>query len=166
MSLVRIMMKNNNLNEDLSYPFASLIGRLKMVKSEQEIETLFKNQGWENATDFAVKADRILKAYRVNYLGVPQAIQINKIRAYPTSAPTTEVLENLRTYAKMHEAKPGDVYFVEPYLQDIRKKLKPDFILMLGYKATERKVFSLKRNRIFTMKKQTRRILIEALMEI
>lgn len=132
LSLVRIMMKNNNLNGDLSDPFASLIGRLKMVKPEQEIENLFKNQGWENATDFAVKADRILKAYRVNYLGVPQAIQINKIRAYPASAPTTEALENLRTYAKMHEAKPGDVYFVEPYLQDIRKKLKPDFILMLG----------------------------------
>jgi len=46
---------------------------------------------------------------------------------------------------------------------------------MLGYKATERKVFSLKRNRIFTMKKQTRRIilillililLLEALIEI
>lgn len=132
LSLVRIMMKNNNLNGDLSYPFASLVGRLKMVKPIQEIEKLFKDQGWTNATDFAQKADRILKAYRVNFLGVPQAIQLNKVRAYPASAPTTEVMENLRTYAKMHEAKPGDVYFVEPYLQDIRQKLKPDFIFMLG----------------------------------
>ena len=132
LSLIRIMMRNNQINSDLSYPFASLINRLKMVKSEQEIETLFKQQGWDNANEFAHKADRILKAYRVNHLDVAQAIQLNKIRGYPASAPTTEVLENLRTYAKMHEATPGDVYFVEPYLQDIREKLKPDFILMLG----------------------------------
>lgn len=132
LSLIRIMMKNNNLNIDLSYPFASLVNRLKMVKSEQEIENLFKKQGWINASDFAMKADRILKAYRVNYLSLPHAIQLNKIRAYPASAPSTEALENLKTYAKMHEAAPGDVYFVEPYLKNIRKKLKPDFILMLG----------------------------------
>lgn len=132
LSLIRIMMRNNQLNGDLSYPFASLINRLKMVKSDQEIETLFKQQGWENANEFAHKSDRILKAYRVHHLNISQAIQLNKVRGYPASAPTTEVLENLRTYAKMHEASPGDVYFVEPYLQDIRQKLKPDFILMLG----------------------------------
>ena len=132
LSLIRIMMRNNKLDGDLSYPFASLVSRLKMVKPSEEIDALFKNQGWSDANDFATKADRILKAYRVNFLNIPQAIQLNKVRAYPTNSPTTEVLENLRTYAKMHEAKPGDVYFVESYLKDIRQKLKPDFIFMLG----------------------------------
>ncbi|MBR5130758.1 MAG: hypothetical protein IKV03_06015 [Alphaproteobacteria bacterium] len=132
LSLIQMMMRNNDLDNDLSWPFASLVERLKKLKSKQEIEELFQKQGWLNSSDFTNKADRILKAYRVNYLSLPQAIQLNKIRGYPASAPTTEVLENLKTYAKMHDATPGDVYFVKPYLQDIRSQLKPDFILMLG----------------------------------
>lgn len=131
-SLISIMLQNNKVEQDFSFPFLSLVSRLKMIKPASEIDAIFKNQGWENAEEFAKKSDRILKAYRVHSLNPMIAIQLNKIRAYPADAPTTEALENLRMYANMYQAAPGDVYFVEPYLEEIRKNLKPDFVLFMG----------------------------------
>ncbi|MBO7257570.1 MAG: hypothetical protein J6V11_01360 [Alphaproteobacteria bacterium] len=131
-SLLNLLTQNANMAQDLSWPFLSLVNRLKMTRPEGEIEQLFRSQGWKNAAEFAEKSDRILKAYRVNYLDPAVAVQLNKIRAYPENAPTPEALENLRMYAKLHEAAPGDVYFVQPYLKEIRKNLKPDFILKIA----------------------------------
>lgn len=130
--LISIMLRNNQVEQDFSFPFSSLVNRLKIVKPSKEIDEIFQKHGWKNAEEFAEKSDRILKAYRVNYLNPMIAIQLNKIRAYPTDAPATEALKNLRMYAKMYEAAPGDVYFVEPYLDEIRKNLKPDFVLFMG----------------------------------
>ena len=131
-ALLGLLSRSDNMAKDIAWPFLSLVNRLKMIRPESEIENLFRSQGWKNATEFAEKSDRILKAYRVHYLDPMVAVQLNKIRAYPAGAPTTQALENLRMYAHMHDAAPGDVYFVEPYLTDIRKNLKPDFILKMG----------------------------------
>ena len=126
-----LMRHNNNVTEDLSYPYLSLVSRLKLILGEDETNKFFQSQGWKDASEFAEKSDRILKAYRVNFLKPNIAIQLNKIRSYPENAPTNETMQNLRMYAKMHEAKPADVYLVEPYLAHLRKELKPDFILWL-----------------------------------
>lgn len=132
MRLISLMLRNNQVEKDLTDPFLSLATRLKMVLPPDEIESFFQKQGWSSADEFAQKSDRILKAYRVNFLNPTTAVALQKVRAYPASAPTTTTLENLRMYAKMHEAAPGDVYFVQPYLADIRKNLKPDYILLSG----------------------------------
>lgn len=130
--LVQLMLKNNNIRQDLSYPFASLVNRMAVVLDQEQTEAFFKKHGWKNAMEFAQKSDRILKAYRVHYLPPNIALQLNHIRAYPKDAPTNETIENLRTYAAMHEVAPGDVFFVKPYLTQIRKNLKPDFLLFSG----------------------------------
>lgn len=130
--LVQLMLKNDNIRQDLSYPFASLVNRMSVVLSKEETDNFFKTHGWENAMEFAQKSDRILKAYRVHYLPPNLALQLNHIRAYPKDAPTNENIENLRTYAAMHEVGTGDVFFVKPYLTQIRKNLKPDFLLFSG----------------------------------
>lgn len=130
--MISIMIRNDQVEKDLADPFLSLVTRLKMIRAAAEVDAFFKQQGWKNAEEFAEKSDRILKAYRVNYLNPVIAVGLNKVRSYPASAPTTPTLENLRMFAKMHEAAPGDVYFVEPYLSEIRKNLKPDYILLLG----------------------------------
>ncbi len=126
-----LMRYNDNVAEDLSYPYLSLVSRLKLILGENETNRFFQSQGWKDALEFAEKSDRILKAYRVHSLKPNMAVQLSKIRSYPQNAPTNETMENLRMYAKMHEAKPADVYLVEPYIKRIRQELKPDFILWL-----------------------------------
>lgn len=130
--LLSAMIQNDKLEKDLSDPFASLVARLKIVKNPKEIDVFFQKQGWKNANDFALKADRILKAWRVTRLNPAMAIQFQKIRSYPKNMPNTMTLVNLRMLADMFTAPPGDVYFIEPYATEIRKNLKPDFILFLG----------------------------------
>ncbi|MBR4926940.1 MAG: hypothetical protein IKY98_01295 [Alphaproteobacteria bacterium] len=126
-----LMRYNNDVAEDLSYPYLSLVSRLKLILGEEQINRFFQSQGWKDAFEFAEKSDRVLKAYRVNFLKPNVAIQLSKIRAYPKDAPINETMKNLQMYAKMHEAKPADVYLVEPYLNRLRQELKPDFILWL-----------------------------------
>lgn len=131
-SLISLMIRNNKIEKDLGDPFASLVARLKIIKGEKEINSFFQKQGWKDADDFATKADRIIKAHRVVTLNPTVAVQLQKVRAYPEYAPTTEMIENLRMFARMYQAPPGDVYFIEPFHAEIRKNLKPDYILYLG----------------------------------
>lgn len=129
--ILSLMVRNNQIEKDFIDPFASLVARLKKLKPQEEIDTLFKNMGWKNADDFALTADRILKAQRVSTLNPTIAIQLQKVRGYPDN-PKNEMLNNLKMFARMHEAAPGDVYFVAPYAEEIRKQLKPKYILLLG----------------------------------
>lgn len=130
--LISLMLRNNKIEADLGDPFASLVARLKQVQGANEINAFFKAQGWKSADDFANKADRILKAQRVTRLNPTMAIQFQKIRSYPANMPNSEILKSLRMMAHMFNAPPGDVFFIEPYAAQIRKQLKPDFILLLG----------------------------------
>ena len=129
--IISLMVRNNQIEKDFINPFASLIARLKKLKSPQEIDKLFKNMGWKDANDFALMTDRIIKAQRVSTLNPTIALQLQKVRGYPDN-PNNEMLSNLKMFAKMHEAAPGDVYFIAPYVDEIRKQLKPKFILLLG----------------------------------
>lgn len=131
LSLNSLMMKNDQVDNDFINPFGSLVARLKKLKTSKEIDNVFKDLGWKNANDFALKADRILKAQRVSKLNPMIAVQLQKIRAYP-DIPNNEILSNLKMFAKMHEAAPGDVNFIAPYADEIRKQLKPKYILLLG----------------------------------
>lgn len=130
-SILSLMIRNNQIEKDFINPFASLVTRLKKLKPQEEIEALFKNMGWKNGDDFALTADRILKAQRVSTLNPTIALQLQKVRAYPDN-PNNEMLSNLKMFARMHEAAPGDVYFIAPYAEEIRKQLKPKYILLLG----------------------------------
>lgn len=130
-SILSLMVRNNQIEKDFINPFGSLVARLKKLKPQEEIDNLFKNMGWKNAEDFALTADRILKAQRVSTLNPTIALQLQKVRAYPDN-PKNEMLSNLKMFAKMHEAAPGDVYFIAPYADEIRKQLKPKYILLLG----------------------------------
>lgn len=130
--LLSLMLRNDKIEKDLSDPFASLVERLKLVQGAGPINIFFKKQGWKNADEFASKADRILKAQRVTRLNPAMAIQFQKIRSYPQNMPNSIILNNLRMVARLFESPPGDVFFIEPYKAEIRKQLKPDFILLLG----------------------------------
>ena len=107
-------------DEDKINPFQSQIARIRMMGRGTELDTFFQETDFKNADVFAQKADTILKAYRAYHLDIPTALLYHKIRgANKLSLNDTERIIYVQSH--MHKATPGDVYFIQSHLSDIKQ---------------------------------------------
>ena len=116
----------------LAYPFHSLMARLTKMGYGKEVNQLLRAQGWSDAKDFANKADRLLKAYRANFLRPLAAIELYKIRQKysPTSPNRTDRSQWM--YASLYESSPEDIAFAAPYLKQLRRTFLRKDMLVAG----------------------------------
>lgn len=116
----------------LAYPFHSLMARLTKMGYAKEVNQLLQKQGWKNAKEFANKTDRLLKAYRANFLRPTTAIELYKIRQKysPTSPNRTDRSQWM--YASLYESSPEDIAFAAPYLKQLRRTFLRKDMLVAG----------------------------------
>lgn len=116
----------------LAFPFHSLMARLSKMGYGNEVNQLLREQGWKDAKDFANKADRLLKAYRANFVRPLMAIELYKIRQKysPTSPNRTDRSQWM--YASLYESSPEDIAFAAPYLKQLRRAFLRKDMLVAG----------------------------------
>lgn len=105
-------------DEEQINPFQSQVQRIRMMGRGPELDQYFQKAGFQNADIFAQKADKMAKAYRAYHLDIPTALLYHKVRGADKS--TLDDAERIiYVQSRMHEASPGDVYFVQSHLSDI-----------------------------------------------
>jgi hypothetical protein len=105
------------------HPFQELFDNMNTLGYTAQLDKIAQKQGFKNAKELAVAADNLLKAYRASFLSPPEALYVQKLRhAKQPLGMSKENFDYLTYYAKLFEAKPGDVYFIEPYLMELKKE--------------------------------------------
>lgn len=113
-------------------PFKMLIDRLTELGLRAQVETILKQQGWENADEFANKADRMLKAYRAARVHPVIAVELYKIRRLYPMEPTPLADKSLWMYANLFLSSPEDIAAVDPYLNQLRRAFISKDVLKAG----------------------------------
>lgn len=104
-------------------PFQTRINQLILLGFQEQLDKMAQANGFLNARDFALKADRILKAYRVHFLTPSRAAELKRLTAQTPAAPwqeSTIALPDIHAYAALYAAPPGDVYFAGDYLEALK----------------------------------------------
>ena len=112
-------LAEGNLQIHMADPFASLVVRLQKAIGEKQTDDFFKKQGWESSGDFALKTDRLLKAYRANFLSLPVAIELNKARKIYKPSDQNESARSMWMYARFFDASKEDTEFAAPRLNEL-----------------------------------------------
>lgn len=105
------------------HPFKTRINQLILLGFENDLNKLAQHHGYQSARDFAEKADKILKAWRASSLQPHMAAGIKKQQSQTPKIPWDSrdtPIADIHAYAALYEAPPGDIYFIEPYVNDLK----------------------------------------------
>lgn len=114
----------------LADPFNVFEEHIIKIGEKESFDSFVKENGFKSIADFTNKADRLLKAYRAQQLNPLLAIQFNHIRAdMPTDKKT---MTSTQMYARMYEAKPGDIYFVMQQKDNLKSSFPTNELIYWG----------------------------------
>ena len=106
--------------EAVANPFEHWVQSIQKTKFKDAFEQFIQKQGWQNAQEFAVKSDIILRSVRVNRMSLIEAIGFSQLRK-ENPIQKDKPLTSTQMYFSMYEATPGDAIFVAPYADELRK---------------------------------------------
>ncbi len=115
-------------------PFLMYLFTLEKLDERENFDAFVQKHGFKDGQDFALKADKIVKAYNALTLHLLIASYITQHKEgksikQPTredfGAPDIHVMD---MYTRMNSSTPGDVYFVKKYKDQIKPILKTNFI--------------------------------------
>ena len=121
-------------HRSLADPFLMYVYTLENINESDSFDKYVQKYGFKNGRDFALKADRITKAYKVLSLNLLIAIQIaqqksaqhiNKPKKSDFLKPDIPIMN---MYTRIHSATPGDVYFVKKYQKQLSNIFKTKFV--------------------------------------
>ena len=122
------------INRSIADPFKMYILAIEQLGEGKSFEKFVQKHGFKNITDFAEKADKILKAHQALRINLFSAIEIAKYRKEALEKePTKETFSNkdidyLTMYTRMHLAPIGEIYFVKKHQNILQGILKSNFI--------------------------------------
>ena len=115
-------------------PFLMYLFSLEKIGEKETFEAFVQKYGFKNAEEFALKADQIVKAYNAMSLNLLVASYINQHKEGKSIKQPTrndfgqEDIHVMDMYTRMNSSKPGDVYFVKKYKDQIKPILKTNFV--------------------------------------
>ena len=115
-------------------PFLMYLFSLEKIGEKEAFEAFVQKYGFKNAEEFALKADQIVKAYNAMSLNLLVASYINQHKEGKSIKQPTrndfgqEDIHVMDMYTRMNSSKPGDVYFVKKYKDQIKPILKTNFV--------------------------------------
>ena len=125
---------NNQPLRSIGDPFLMYIFTLEKLGEKENFDAFVQKHGYKNAEEFALKADQIVKAYNalsLNLLIASYMAQNKKEKSIkqPTKDDFGKTdIHIMDMYVRMNSSKPGDVYFVKKYKDQIKPILKTNFI--------------------------------------
>ena len=120
------------VKESVAAPFEEWVKNVKKLGLSEDLRTFLKQQGWQDENDFAKKADVMLRAVRVNRMPLPQAMAFSEMRLKYYPIDETKPLTSTQMYLKMHDAKPGDAFFIAPYADELKKSFEQGKFTRIG----------------------------------
>lgn len=95
--------------EERVNPFQSLMQRLRLMNKADELSAVLRQVGWDSADTFALAADTVAKAYRVQTMPLPFAFEARRRRGH---VPQTDADKIILIGFRQYEALPADVKVV------------------------------------------------------
>lgn len=129
--LRNLMTDRVQLRLNLADPFKGLVNRFEKLGKKEDLERLIQQAGWKSTDEFVQKSDRILKAYRARKLTPVIAIELNKLRKQ-TPYSEGEPMTNIQMYLRLYEAPSGDIYFTEPFEDQLKEMFESPNYTVLG----------------------------------